>query len=205
MKRTKAAKAGGPPHLVPLAPQAVGILRDLHPLTGHVRYVFPAPTTGARCMSENTVRSALRRLGYGNDDTTAHGFRAMARTMIAERLGVAADVIEAQLAHAVPDVLDRAYNRTQFVEQRRDTMINWMDGLDRLRAGAQVISIKARVAQWCMCLQIGLARNLARKTTSAATCWKLRGAATKLRFQRCADWSLSTCEQWRNRAAESLT
>ena len=98
--------------MVPLAPQAVAILRELQPLTGHGRYVFPSLLTGERCMSENTVRAALRRMGYGNDDMTAHGFRAMARTMIAERLGVAPEVIEAQLAHAVGDALGRAYNRT---------------------------------------------------------------------------------------------
>ena len=143
MKRTKADKADGPPHLVPLAPQAVAILRNLHPLTGHGRYVFPALTTGERCMSENTVRSALRRLGYGNDDMTAHGFRAMARTMAAERLGIAAEVIEAQLAHAVPDALGRAYNRTQYLEQRRDLMLKWADYCDRLRAGAQVVPLRA--------------------------------------------------------------
>lgn len=143
MKRTKAEKADGPPHLVPLAAQAVALLQDLHPLTGHGRYVFPALTTGERCMSENTVRSALRRLGYGNDDMTAHGFRAMARTMAAERLGIAAEVIEAQLAHAVPDTLGRAYNRTQYLEQRRDLMVKWADYCDRLRAGAQVVSLRA--------------------------------------------------------------
>ena len=145
MKRKKAEKRDGPPHLVPLAPQAVAILRELQPLTGGEgrRYVFPSLLTGERCMSENTVRGALRRMGYGNDDMTAHGFRAMARTMIAERLGVAPDVIEAQLAHAVGDSLGRAYNRTQFVEQRADMMTKWADYLDRLRDGAQVLPFKA--------------------------------------------------------------
>lgn len=143
MKRTKADKADGPPHLVPLAAQAVAILRELHPLTGHGRYVFPALTTGERCMSENTVRSALRRLGYGNDDMTAHGFRAMARTMAAERLNIASEVIEAQLAHAVPDALGRAYNRTQYLEQRQDLMAKWADYCDRLRSGAQVVPLRA--------------------------------------------------------------
>jgi len=143
MKRTKAEKADGPPHLVPLAPQAVAILSELHPLTGHGRYVFPALTTGERCMSENTVRSALRRLGYGNDDMTAHGFRAMARTMIAERLNLAPEVIEAQLAHAVGDTLGRAYNRTQFLDQRIDMMTKWASYLDSLRIGAQVIPFSA--------------------------------------------------------------
>ncbi len=143
MKRTKVDKASGPSHAVPLAPQAVAILRELHPLTGHGRYVFPSLLTGERCMSENTVRGALRRMGYGNDDMTAHGFRAMARTMIAERLGIAPEVIEAQLAHAVGDALGRAYNRTQYLDQRRDMMTKWADYLDRLRDGAQVIPIKA--------------------------------------------------------------
>lgn len=143
MKRTKADKANGPPHLVPLAPQAVAILRELHPLTGHGRYVFPSLLTGERCMSENTVRGALRRMGYGNDDMTAHGFRAMARTMMEERLGIADGVIEAQLAHAVADALGRAYNRTQFLEQRIDMMTKWADYLDRLRDGAQVIPMRA--------------------------------------------------------------
>ena len=148
MKRKKADKLDGPPHLVPLAPQAVAILRDLQALTGGEgrRFVFPSLLTGERCMSENTVRGALRRMGYGNDDMTAHGFRAMARTMIAERLGVAPEVIEAQLAHAVGDALGRAYNRTQFLDARRDMMKAWADYLDRLRDGAQVIALSHRAA-----------------------------------------------------------
>ena len=145
MKRTKADKANGVPHLVPLAPQAVTTLRDLHKITGHGRYVFPSLLTGERCMSENTVRGALRRMGYSNDDMTAHGYRAMARTMIAERLGVAPEVIEAQLAHAVGDALGRAYNRTQFIDQRRDMMTKWADYLDRLREGAEVIALRQKV------------------------------------------------------------
>ena len=146
MKRSKVDKAGGPPHLVPLAPQAVAILRELHPLTGHGRYVFPSLLTDERCMSENTVRGALRRMGYSNDDMTAHGFRAMARTMIAERLGIAPEVIEAQLAHAVGDALGRAYNRTQYLDQRRDMMTKWADYLDQLRRGAQVIPLPGKRA-----------------------------------------------------------
>ena len=97
-------------------------------------------------MSENTVRGALRRMGYANDDMTAHGFRAMARTMIAERLGIAPEVIEAQLAHAVGDALGRAYNRTTFAVQRRELMTKWADYLDRLRAGAQVLPLAGRAA-----------------------------------------------------------
>lgn len=142
MKRKKADKVNGAPHAVPLALQTVTILRELHKLTGHGRYVFPSLLTGERCMSENTVRGALRRMGYGNEDMTAHGYRAMARTMIAERLGIAPEVIEAQLAHAVADSLGRAYNRTQFLDQRRDMMTKWADYLDRLRDGAQVLPFK---------------------------------------------------------------
>lgn len=141
MKRKKIEKANGVPHVVPLAPQAVAVLRGLHALTGQGRYVFPSLLTGERCMSENTVRGALRRMGYSNDEMTAHGYRAMARTMIAERLGVAPEVIEAQLAHAVADSLGRAYNRTQYLEQRREMMVKWADYLDRLRDGAKVIDI----------------------------------------------------------------
>jgi len=146
MKRKKADKADGPPHLVPLAAQAVAILTELQALTGAGRYVFPALTSGQRCMSENTVRSALRRLGYGNDDMTAHGFRATARTMIAERLGIAPEVIEAQLAHAVADSLGRAYNRTQYLDQRQAMMQAWADYLDKLRKGADVLPIKGKAA-----------------------------------------------------------
>lgn len=148
MKRSKADKIDGPPHIVPLAPQAVDILKDLQPLTGGVghRYLFPTPQTRTRCLSDNAVRSALRRMGYGNDDMTAHGFRAMARTLIAERLGVMPEVIEAQLAHAVADPLGRAYNRTQFLEQRRNMMNLWADYLDQLRQGAQILPLERRTA-----------------------------------------------------------
>lgn len=143
MKRNQSDKLDGPPHLVPLAPQAVAILRELHPLTGGGRYVFPSLLTVERCMSENTVRAALRRLGYGNDDMTAHGFRATARTLIAERLAVDPNVIEAQLAHAVPDKLGRAYNRAQYLEQRIDMMKAWAAYIDQLRTGAVVLPFKS--------------------------------------------------------------
>lgn len=145
MKRKKADKANGPPHLVPMAPQALVILRELQQLTGGEgrRYVFPSLLTGERPMSENTVNTALRRLGFDRDTATAHGFRAMARTLAAERLNIDPQVIEAQLAHAVPDALGRAYNRTTFVDQRRELMVKWADYLDRLRKGADVVPFKA--------------------------------------------------------------
>jgi len=106
--------------------------------------VFPSLLTGERPMSDNTVRTALRRMGYSNEQMTAHGFRAMARTLIAERLpGIASDVIEAQLAHGKSGPLGMAYDRAEFMEQRRQMMQAWADYLDRLRDGAQVIPIKA--------------------------------------------------------------
>lgn len=143
MKRSKADKMNGRPHLVPLAPQAIAILADMKPLTGHGRYVFPSLLTGERCMSENTVRNALRRMGYSNDDMTPHGFRAMARTLMIERLpGIHADVIEAQLAHGKRGPLGMAYDRAEYMEQRRAMMATWADYLDRLRTGAQVLPLK---------------------------------------------------------------
>lgn len=143
MKRSKQDKANGVPHLVPLPTQATAILSDLHPLTGHGRYVFPSARTGERPMSDNAVLSALRRMGFPKDEMTGHGFRAMARTMLAERLGVDESVIEAQLAHAVSGALGRAYNRTQFAEQRRSMMQTWAGYLDQLRKGGEVIAFKA--------------------------------------------------------------
>jgi integrase len=137
MKRTKAAKINGRPHLVPLAPQAIACLRDLLPLTGEGRYVFPSLHTSQRPMSENTVRAALRSMGYDNDTMTPHGFRAMARTLLVERTTVQADVIEAQLAHAKSGPLGAAYDRAEFMDQRRQMMVVWADYLDQLREGLQ--------------------------------------------------------------------
>ena len=133
MKRTKREKVNGRPHVVPLPPQAVAALKDLHPLTGAGRYVFPALVSRARPMSENTVRVALRRLGYDNDTMTPHGFRAMARTIMVERMDVQPDVIEAQLAHGKSGPLGSAYDRAEFMQQRRQMMKLWADYLDELR------------------------------------------------------------------------
>ena len=108
-------KVNGRPHLVPLAPCAVAILRELQSLTGHGRFVFPGLLTGERSMSENTLRTALRRMGYTNDEMTPHGFRAMARTVLVEQLDVNPDVIEAQLAHGKSGPLGVAYDRAEFM------------------------------------------------------------------------------------------
>ncbi len=100
------------PHIVPLAKQALEILRELKPYTERSAYVFPSARGASRPMSENAVRVALRSMGYTNDDMTAHGFRAMARTILDEVLNVPAEWIEHQLAHKVKDALGTAYNRT---------------------------------------------------------------------------------------------
>jgi integrase len=146
MKREKAGKADGPPHVVPLSSQAVEAFRELHPLTGHGALVFRGERHHDRPMSENTVNAAFRAMGFPSDEVTGHGFRATARTMLAERLNVEESVIEAQLAHSVKDSLGRAYNRTEFIAQRRTMMQTWADYLDRLRKGADVLPLKARKA-----------------------------------------------------------
>lgn len=124
-------------HLVPLATQAVAILRDLQLITGDGRYVFPSLRSKA-CMSENTVNAALRYMGYEKEVMTGHGFRAMARTILDEVLGERPELIEHQLAHAVRDPLGRAYNRTSHLPARRAMMQRWADYLDQLRLGTEV-------------------------------------------------------------------
>ncbi|MDD2465469.1 MAG: integrase arm-type DNA-binding domain-containing protein [Desulfobulbus sp.] len=136
-------------HLVPLATQAVIILRELHALTGAGRYVFPSTRTDTRAMSNNTVNAALRRLGYDTKtEMTGHGFRAMARTILDEVLHVRPEIVEHQLAHAVRDPLGRAYNRTTHLPERRKMMQAWADYLDRLREGMadKIVPIRRAVA-----------------------------------------------------------
>ncbi|KQU87629.1 integrase [Variovorax sp. Root318D1] len=145
MKRRKDGKEHGDPHLVPLPRQAIEILRNLHPITGHGAMVFPGERSHDRPISDNTLRAALLTLGYGPTVQTVHGFRATARTLLAEVLEVEPLVIEAQLAHAVKDANGRAYNRTQYAKHRADMMQKWADYLDKLAAGADVIPI-GRVA-----------------------------------------------------------
>lgn len=128
----------GQDHIVPLATQAVALLRSLHAMTGHGKYVFPSVRTGERCMSENTINVALRTMGYGKDVMTGHGFRAMARTIMDEVLGERIDLIEHQLAHAVKDPNGRAYNRTAHLTARRLMMQRWADYLDSIKQGRLV-------------------------------------------------------------------
>ncbi len=129
-------------HMVPLPTQAVAILRELHRVTGHGRFVFPSFRTDHACMSENTINAALRGMGYPKEVMTGHGFRAMARTILDEILGERVDLIEHQLAHRVIDPNGRAYNRTAHLPARRLMMQRWADYLDKLRIGADVISMR---------------------------------------------------------------
>lgn len=123
----------GEAHLVPLSRQALDVLKELHPLTGRGRLVFPGERSRERPMSENSVNAALRYMGYSQEQMTGHGFRAMARTILDEVLSVRPDFIEHQLAHAVKDPNGRAYNRTAFLDDRRKMMQDWADYLDKLR------------------------------------------------------------------------
>lgn len=134
-------------HLVPLSTQAIAILRELHPLSGHGEYVFMGGHSPLKPMSESAVNAALKRMGYDTQvDITAHGFRAMARTILHERLSIDPHIIEHQLAHAVPDNLGGAYNRTKFIQQRIIMMQQWADYLDELKTGAKVVPIIAKLA-----------------------------------------------------------
>lgn len=133
-------------HIVPLSQQALAILKDLHPLTGHRQHVFVGRDP-KKPMSDATINAALRRMGYDTKtEITGHGFRAMARTILHEELGVDRDVIEHQLAHRVPDALGEAYNRTKFLKDRKAMMQKWADYLDRLKAGADVVALPVRGA-----------------------------------------------------------
>lgn len=134
-------------HIVPLSTQAVEILRELKPLTGRGRYVFPSARTpnGSRPMSDVALIAALRRMGFDKEEMSVHGFRALARTVLDEVLGFRPDFIEHQLAHAVRDPLGRAYNRTKHLEERRAMMQAWADYLDGLRSGSgKVVPIRRK-------------------------------------------------------------
>jgi integrase len=124
------------PHIVPLSRQAVEVLRELQPLTGSGRYVFPGARTSKRPMSDNAILAAMRRLGISKEEMSGHGFRAVARTILDEVLNVRPDFIEHQLAHSVRDPNGRAYNRTAHLAERRAMMQQWSDYLDGLKVGA---------------------------------------------------------------------
>jgi len=129
-------------HIVPFSRQALEILEAIHPLTGGGQYVFPSSRGDRRPMSDNTIRTALITLGYDSTIQTAHGFRTIASTLLNEQ-GWSPDAIERQLAHAPRDQVRAAYNRAQYLEERRRMMQSWADYLDSLKAGAQVIPFPA--------------------------------------------------------------
>ena len=121
-------------HIVALSTQAINIFKELHPLTGHGEFVFPGGHDPKKSMSEAAINAALRRMGYDTKtQITGHGFRAMARTLLHERLNIDPDIIEHQLAHKVAGSLGAAYNRTKFLEQRKAMMQAWADYLDELK------------------------------------------------------------------------
>jgi integrase len=137
--QTKSRKGHQLETVVPLPRQAVEILRGLLEWSGQGEYVFPGPRSATRPLSENAVNQALRGLGWGGDQVTAHGFRATARTLLDETLGWRVDWIETQLGHAVKDPNGRAYNRTKFIAERRAMMQAWADYLDALRGAGRAV------------------------------------------------------------------
>lgn len=144
MKRTVHQKVNGRAHLIPLAQQAVAILKALYPLTMRSVYVFPGARTATRPMSENTVNAALRRMDYSSDEHVGHGFRAMAETMLYEQFhGIDKAMVDAQLGHGKSGPLGSAYDRAEYMPQRREMMQRWADYLDTLRTGAEIIVFKA--------------------------------------------------------------
>ncbi|RMH52475.1 MAG: DUF4102 domain-containing protein [Zetaproteobacteria bacterium] len=127
-------------HLVPLSRQAMDILMELRPLTGHGRLVFPGIRTDARPISDNTLNAAMRRMGIAKDEHTAHGWRATVRTILSEQ-GWNPIVLERQLAHAEKSEVVAAYHRAEYLPERRRLMQSWADYLDALREGASVVPI----------------------------------------------------------------
>ena len=126
-------------HIVPLSKQALEVLKTIQPYSGHGLYVFPGLRGDDRPMSNNAILSAFRRMGIEKEEMSGHGFRAMARTLLAERLRFPDSIIEHQLAHQVRDVHGRAYNRTKFLDDRKKMMQDWADYLDNLRKGEDVL------------------------------------------------------------------
>ena len=129
------------PHVVPLAPQAVAILKELHGLTGPDGLVFPQTKDPKRPVSENSVTSALRRMGYTGDQHTWHGYRTTASTLLRE-IGWDSELVERQLAHSVGDDTGQAYDRSVQLPRRRNMMLAWADYLDGLRKDRKVVSLK---------------------------------------------------------------
>ncbi|QGX39374.1 tyrosine-type recombinase/integrase [Permianibacter aggregans] len=139
----KTRRQTGTEHLIPLPKQALAIFRQLQAVNGKCPYVFRSSGKEGY-LSENAVLNALRRMGYGKGIMTGHGFRAIARTLLAERLKYPVELIEMQLAHRVADMHGRAYNRTAFIEDRTTMMQEWADYLDTLKAGAEITPLPVK-------------------------------------------------------------
>lgn len=130
-------------HIVPLSTQAVDIIKQMQSYSGHGQFVFPGGRTHERPMSENAINGALRNLGYDTqNDITGHGFRAVAQTLGEQELGFEPKHIERQLAHSVVNPLGTAYERAQFLQDRKLMMQKWADYLDELKKGARIIPLK---------------------------------------------------------------
>jgi len=130
-------------HHVPLSRQAIAIVRETHKVSGEGKLVFPGLRGPARPLSENTFNAALRRLGYSSDEMTAHGFRAMASTLLNQSAKWRPDVVERALAHGEPDKIRAAYNRAEYWSERVEMAQWWSSHLDTLRDGAQVVPLRA--------------------------------------------------------------
>jgi integrase len=141
MKRSVQEKAYGEAHVVPLPKQALALLESIKPITGHGQFVFPGERNHDRPMSDNAIRSALYSLGFG-EEQKPHAFRATARTMLVDELGLDPLMIEANLAHGARDRLGKSYNRTQYLKQRFEMVQQWADYLDKLTAGEDVIEFR---------------------------------------------------------------
>jgi integrase len=131
------------PHRVPLSPKALAILRDLQAITGGGKLLFPSVHSSARCMSENTINAALRRLGFAKDEMTGHGFRSAASSMLNESGLWSADAIERQLAHVDTDSVRRAYARADYWEERVRMMTWWADRCEEMRNGQTMVLSEA--------------------------------------------------------------
>ncbi|TWC99867.1 integrase [Sphingobium sp. AEW010] len=134
------------PHRVPLSTQVIALFEQLWELTGTGRYCFPSFRSPLRPMSENTVNAALRALGFSQEEMTAHGFRAMAATLLNETGKFNPDAIERQLAHMETNAIRRAYTRGEYWDERVRMMQYWSDQLDEMRDGARVLKPNFRRA-----------------------------------------------------------
>jgi integrase len=134
------------PHHVPLSRQSVAILQEIRSITGPGGFVFPSMRSRTRPMSENTLNAALRRLGYASNEMTAHGFRAMASTLLNESGKWSSDAIERALAHGDRDKVRAAYHRGTHWKERVEMAQWWSNLLDILRGGDTAQSIPGLMA-----------------------------------------------------------